>query len=351
MTAGTASLPRFCSGMATRKAAPKGPNYSVTAGEHGEPAEGEPHIYVRPQGGRTGIRPAQPATAVGRWRAATRGMPVHDTHAHTRRAFDPLGADDDGGTRLPRVRCAHPRLQSSATPAAGMATGTASLPRFCSGMATRKAASQMLCTDIGMRTAVPPRHAAEWRRGRRRSRDFAAEWRRGRAAPRGPNYSVTAGEHGEPAEGEPHIYICTAPRGSNRHTLCKVSHGRRLVESRHPRDAGTRLTRTHNERSTPLGPMMMGARAFRGFAALTRGYRVVRPLRTDVGMRTAVSQRHAAGMTTGTAAPRMRCTDIGMRTAVPPRHAAEWRRGRRRSRDFAAEWRRGRRPQGGRTTL
>ena len=117
MTAGTASLPRFCSGMATRKAAPRGPNYSVAAGEHGEPAEGEPHIYVRPQGGRTGIRPAQPATAVGRWRAATRGMPVHDTHAHTRRAFDPLGADDDGGTRLPRVRCAHPRLQSSATPA------------------------------------------------------------------------------------------------------------------------------------------------------------------------------------------------------------------------------------------
>ena len=39
------------------------------------------------------------------------------------------------------------------------------------------------------------------------------------------------------------------------------------------------LTRTHDERSTPLGPMMMGARAFRGFAALTRGYRVVRPLR------------------------------------------------------------------------
>ena len=35
---------------------PKGPNYSITAGEHGEPAEGEPHIYVRPQGGRTGIR-------------------------------------------------------------------------------------------------------------------------------------------------------------------------------------------------------------------------------------------------------------------------------------------------------
>ena len=90
---------------------------SVTAGEHGEPAEGEPHIYVRPQGGRTGIRSAKPATAAGRWRAVTRGMPAQDTHTHTRRTFDPLGADDDGGTRLPRVRCAHPRLQSSATPA------------------------------------------------------------------------------------------------------------------------------------------------------------------------------------------------------------------------------------------
>ena len=70
-----------------------------------------------------------------------------------------------------------------------MTAGTASLPRFCSGMATRT------------------------------------------AAPGGPNYSVTAGEHGEPAEGEPHIYICTAPRGSNRHTLCKASHGSRPVES------------------------------------------------------------------------------------------------------------------------
>ena len=288
--------------MATGKAAPRGPNYSVTAGEHGEPAEGKPHIYVRPQGGRTGIRPAQPATAVGRWRAATRGMPVHDTHAHTRRAFDPLGADDDGGTRLPRVRCAHPRLQSSATPAgpaasricctdvgmrtavpqrhaAGMATGTASLPRFCSGMATRKAASQMLCTDIGMRTAVPPRHAAEWRRGRRRSRDFAAEWRRGRAAPRGPNYSVTAGEHGEPAEGEPHIYMY-GPKGVEQAYALQSLPRQQAGGEPSPEGCQRRtLTRTRDERSTPLGPMMMGARAFRGFAALTRGYRVVRPLR------------------------------------------------------------------------
>ena len=141
------------------RAAPRGPNYSVTAGEHGEPAEGEPYIYVRPQGGRTGIRPAQPATAVGRWRAATRGMPVHDTHAHTRRAFDPLGADDDGGTRLPRVRydggtrlprvrCAHPRLQSSATPAG-------------------PAASRICCIDVGMGRRYHSDMLPGWRRGRR----------------------------------------------------------------------------------------------------------------------------------------------------------------------------------------
>ena len=80
MMAGTTSLPRFCSGMATGKAAPRGPNYSVTAGEHGEPAEGEPHIYVRPQGGRTGIRSAQPATAAGGGELPPERMPAQDTH-------------------------------------------------------------------------------------------------------------------------------------------------------------------------------------------------------------------------------------------------------------------------------
>ena len=36
---------------------------------------------------------------------------------------------------------------------------------------------------------------------------------------------------------------------------------------------------THIGRSTPLGPMVVEVRTLRGFAALTRGYRVVRPLR------------------------------------------------------------------------
>ena len=69
----TAVPPRHVAGMATGTAAPRGPNYSVTAGEHGEPADGEPHIYVRPQGGRTDIRSAQPATAAGRWELPPEG--------------------------------------------------------------------------------------------------------------------------------------------------------------------------------------------------------------------------------------------------------------------------------------
>ena len=168
----------------------------------------ESHIYVRPQGGRTGIRSAKPATAVGRWRAVTRGMPAQDTHTHTRRAFDPLGADDDGGTRLPRVRCAHPRLQSSATPAgpaasrnactdvgmgtavsqrhaAGMATGTAVSQRHAAGMATGTAAPRMRCTDIGMGTAVPPRHAAGMTAGTASLPRFCSGMATRTAAPRG----------------------------------------------------------------------------------------------------------------------------------------------------------------------
>ena len=45
-----------------------------------------------------------------------------------------------------------------------------------------------------------------------------------------------------------------------------------------PLEGCRRRIPTHDERSTPLGPMVMGA-TLRGFAALTRGYRVVRPLR------------------------------------------------------------------------
>ena len=106
---GTTSLPRFCSGMATGTTAPRGPNYSITAGEHGEPAEGEPHIYMY---GPKGVERAYALHSQPRQQAGgeqpPEGMTAQDTH--TRRAFDPLGADGGGGGHLPRVRCAHPRL-------------------------------------------------------------------------------------------------------------------------------------------------------------------------------------------------------------------------------------------------
>ena len=98
----------------------------------------------------------------------------------------------------------------------------------------------------------------------------------GTAAPRGPNYSVTAGEHGEPADGEPHIYMY-GPKGVER-TYALHSQPRQQAGGELPLEGCRRRTTTHDERSTPLGPMVVGA-TFRGFATLTRGYRVVRPLR------------------------------------------------------------------------
>ena len=107
MATGTTSLPRFCSGMATGKAAPRGPNYSVTAGERSEPADGEPHIYMY---GPKGVERAyalhsQPRQQTG-VELPPEGMTAQDTH--TRRAFDPLGADGGGG-HSPRVSAANPR--------------------------------------------------------------------------------------------------------------------------------------------------------------------------------------------------------------------------------------------------
>ena len=158
------------------------------------------HTVVQPPWGRRRQRP------VAR-RCAGRSPSMYGM-------FDPLGADDDGGTRLPRVRCAHPRLQSSATPAGPAASrnactdvgmGTAVSQRHAAGMATGTAAPRMRCTDIGMGTAVPPRHAAGMTAGTASLPRFCSGMATRTAAPRGPNYSVTAGEHGEPAEGEPHI--------------------------------------------------------------------------------------------------------------------------------------------------
>ena len=143
------------------------------------------------------------------------------------------------------------------------------------------------------------------------------------AAPRGPNYSVTAGEHGEPADGEPHIYMY-GPKGVER-TYALHSQPRKQAGGELPPEGCRRRIPTHDERSTPLGPMVMGV-TFRGFAALTRDYRVVRPLRgrqhrgmrcTDIGTRTAVPQRHAAGMATGTTSLPRFCSGMATGKAAP----------------------------------
>ena len=54
---------------------------------------------------------------------------------------------------------------------------------------------------------------------------------------------------------------------------------------------------THIGRSTPLGPMVVGA-TLRGFAALTRGYRIVRPLRGRQHRRMPIQMWYEDGGTT-----------------------------------------------------
>ena len=84
-----------------------------------------------------------------------------------------------------------------------------------------------------------------------------------RPALKGPNYSVTAGEQSEPAEeGAHHL----RPQGGR--TTAKNDR-RNISAARH---ALTRRPR----RWTPMGPSSP-LTVFRGFATLTRGYRIVRP--------------------------------------------------------------------------
>jgi len=92
---------------------------------------------------------------------------------------------------------------------------------------------------------LPPLfYIVQWRRHDwRRSRDFAAEWRRGRHLLTHTRRAFDPPGADDDGRGHPprvsmanprtesHIYICTAPRGSNRHTLCTASHGSRQVES------------------------------------------------------------------------------------------------------------------------
>ena len=86
-----------------------------------------------------------------------------------------------------------------------------------------------------------------------------------RAAAKRSNYSITAGERSEPAEGSPHPP--SAPRGSNH------SEADRPPISILPDDANA----PHAGVGPPWGPHSH-ATPIRGFAQLTLGYRIVRPL-------------------------------------------------------------------------
>ena len=84
--------------------------------------------------------------------------------------------------------------------------------------------------------------------------------------PRGAHYSITAGALRLPAEPTHHSH--TTPRGSNGREACRVATGRQGQCS----GASSRWL------APPWGSYPF-ARPFRGRASLTRGYKVVRPLR------------------------------------------------------------------------
>ena len=96
--------------------APQGSHYSVTAGERSEPAEGACPHHHRPQGGRTLIvcvRVCRVPASLG-WQLST-GLLLW-LAVQVVCLFDPLGAVHICVALLPRVRHAHPRLQSSSAP-------------------------------------------------------------------------------------------------------------------------------------------------------------------------------------------------------------------------------------------
>ena len=80
---------------------------------------------------------------------------------------------------------------------------------------------------------------------------------------KGPNYSVTAGEPSEPAEGGAHHLRPQGGRTTERYDCRSISAARHALTRR-------------SRRWPPLGPSSP-LTVFRGFATLTRGYRIVRP--------------------------------------------------------------------------
>ena len=172
------------------------------------------------QGGRTSTRVhtvVQPPWGRRRQRPVARRCAVRSPSMYG--MFDPLGADDDGRATL-RGFAALTHGYRVVRPLRGR------LPGEAVRSATRDTTMHRPCGDAARDTTMC---RAGMRPVIRRCavRD---------AAPWGPNYSITAGEHGEPAEEQPPPpeYV---PKGGE-----------------HPRPIAPACTVC----STPLGPMMMG---------------------------------------------------------------------------------------------
>ena len=122
--------------------------------------------------------------------------------------------------------------------------------------------------DMQLTRVSLPHHAhavPSWPSGRPHHAHAVSSWPGWSAAKRS-NYSVTEGELSEPSDG------CGmgvwAPRGSNARVWC-IGVMRQYGDGRSVSLAVVR---------PPWGRRWMGV-PFRGFASLTRGYRIVRPLR------------------------------------------------------------------------
>ena len=255
--------------------APQGSHYSIAAGERSEPAESGPHHH-RPQGGRTLVVCGCPALSSPRVAALHRLLPWLAVQSVC--PFDPLGAvhiyvwlSFRGFAALTRgYRVVwppwgrRPRRHSAAKsrerrrPAA-CRCGTAvlvpmSVQRICDAVVP--VAIPAACRG-GTAVPIPHlyRHPAKL------------------PAPQGSHYSITAGERSEPVEGG--LPPPSAPRGSNALCGCPApaSFGWQLSTGLLPWLAVQSVCPFD-----PLGAVHIYVwLSVRGFAMLTRGYRVVRP--------------------------------------------------------------------------
>ena len=283
--------------------APQGSHYSITAGERSEPAEGGLPPPSAPRGSNALC--GCPAPASLGWQLSTGLLPWLAVQSVC--PFDPLGAVHIYVVLLPRVRCAHPRLQSSSAP-----LGPWQPLRWC-GCGMRSVCvwrmpyarstpwgrtyicvalrPRVRCAHPRLQSSVAPLgppSPSPFRckiAGATPSRSMPLWYRCPRAyvgaahpaklpAPQGSHYSIAAGERSEPAEGAYLHYH--RPQGGRTPYV--------RVLRRHPLgwQLSTGLLPWLAVQSVcpfdPLGAVHIYVwLSVRGFAALTRGYRIVRP--------------------------------------------------------------------------